>query len=311
MPATAAHEPAAFNITSAALALGVSRVTIWRWIRDGRLPAVRLGHRTVQIPADAVARLATERLAINYSPRLPSDDGVRGISASVARRPEDGRHFVQFYERDEFLVEFVADLVGAGLRAGDAGIVIGTASHQAAFAARWERLGIDVAAAQSDGRLTVLDAEQTLSQFRAGRAVDRARCCEVLEPVIRRAVQRRKSVRIFGEMVALLAAEGSYRAAVDLEKIWGDLQSEHPFSLWCAYPVDVFRDHRSAAWLDAICDSHTMAIPAESFPLHASVSDRWRAVLRLQIKARGRDAARDRELPMPSQRLEVARDIDS
>ena len=40
------------NISDAASLLGVSRVSIWRWIRAGLLPARRLGHRTV-LPADA------------------------------------------------------------------------------------------------------------------------------------------------------------------------------------------------------------------------------------------------------------------
>jgi excisionase family DNA binding protein len=38
-----------YSISQAAALLGVSRVSIWRWIRAGHLPVSRLGHRTTRI----------------------------------------------------------------------------------------------------------------------------------------------------------------------------------------------------------------------------------------------------------------------
>lgn len=35
--------------SAAARALGVSRASIWRWIREGRLAEVRLGRRTTRV----------------------------------------------------------------------------------------------------------------------------------------------------------------------------------------------------------------------------------------------------------------------
>lgn len=52
-----AHERDYVNITEAAALLGVSRVTIWRWIRDGRISASRLGHRTARISRRDLAQL--------------------------------------------------------------------------------------------------------------------------------------------------------------------------------------------------------------------------------------------------------------
>ncbi|HEX2173430.1 MAG TPA: helix-turn-helix domain-containing protein, partial [Dehalococcoidia bacterium] len=49
------------NISQAAALLGVSRVSIWRWIRAGHLPAARLGHRTTRIKR-ADLELVIERL---------------------------------------------------------------------------------------------------------------------------------------------------------------------------------------------------------------------------------------------------------
>ena len=41
------HEPLTVGVREAALTLGVSHWSIRRWIRVGRLPAVKLGRRTV------------------------------------------------------------------------------------------------------------------------------------------------------------------------------------------------------------------------------------------------------------------------
>lgn len=40
-------EKLAYSIKEAASALGIGRTTIWRAIRDGKLPAVKLGNRTL------------------------------------------------------------------------------------------------------------------------------------------------------------------------------------------------------------------------------------------------------------------------
>src|SRR5919108_921032 len=47
-----------YNVSEAAALLGVSRVSVWRWIRAGRLRAVRLGHRTVRIAREDLQRIA-------------------------------------------------------------------------------------------------------------------------------------------------------------------------------------------------------------------------------------------------------------
>lgn len=52
--------------------------------------------------------------------------------------------------------------------------------------------------------------------------------------VISRAAEGRPRVRIFGEMVALLWAEGMNDAALGLEGLWNDLRKLRPFSLLCA-----------------------------------------------------------------------------
>src|SRR5918911_955867 len=63
------------SIGQAAALLGVSRVSIWRWIREGRLPASRVGPRTVRIKrADLSMVLA--RLPTGPQPTLPRESAT-------------------------------------------------------------------------------------------------------------------------------------------------------------------------------------------------------------------------------------------
>jgi hypothetical protein len=49
-------------------------------------------------------------------------------------------------------------------------------------------------------------------------------------------------VRAFGEMVAVLWAQGRPSAALAVEDVWNDLLGHHPFSLLCGYPVTGLAD---------------------------------------------------------------------
>ena len=66
-----------YSISQAAELLGVSRVSIWRWVRAGRLSVVRLGHRTARIKREDLERLPVHigpsgyrsRVVLRWAPR--------------------------------------------------------------------------------------------------------------------------------------------------------------------------------------------------------------------------------------------------
>src|SRR5687767_3323426 len=74
-------------------------------------------------------------------------------------------HFVQFYENDTFLVQSLSAFVAAGLRAGEAAIVIATPAHREALEKELQSQGLDLAALRACEQYFPLDATETLSRF--------------------------------------------------------------------------------------------------------------------------------------------------
>jgi PAS domain S-box-containing protein len=170
-------------------------------------------------------------------------------------------HLVQFYQGEAFLLDELTRFVGTGLGAGDAVVVVATRSHVDALIGNLEARGIDTAVARERGQFIVLDARETLAALMADDVLDEGRFRDVVAPVIARAVEQHRSVRVFGEMVALLWTEGRREAALRLEQLWSDLTRTQPFSLLCAYPVDAFRDPDETPLL-GVFKMHSHVIPA-------------------------------------------------
>jgi PAS domain S-box/PAS domain S-box len=195
-------------------------------------------------------------------------------------------HFVHFYETDRFLLDLLSNFIGTGLRAGDACIVVATKAHRESLDERLTAFGVDVAAAIACGQFVSLDAAETLATFMVDGSPEPARFNEAIGGIITRAAAGRQRVRAFGEMVALLWAQGNHIASIRLEELWNDLRRTRPFSLFCAYPVNSFAGETMTSQLSGVCGEHTRIIPAESYTALADADDRLRAIALLQQKAR-------------------------
>ena len=156
-PADGPAERGYYNVSEAARILGVSRMTISRWIRSGRLPAARLGHRTVRIRHDDLDQFLLEAGAATDQSWMVRhrrdgtavDDSTHESSGWHAPSHDDStaEHIVQFYETDAFLLDALASFFGAALRADEAVILVATDAHRAGFEERLEADGLDLAAA--------------------------------------------------------------------------------------------------------------------------------------------------------------------
>jgi excisionase family DNA binding protein len=319
LPVGEAGERTYFSISEAATLLGVSRVTIWRWIRAGRLAVRRLGHRTVRISrqdlerlVEARSRTGTERGA---SGPLDAPSTIRAGALQKGGLPiawgdlDSGEHAVQFYEADEALLDAVGELIGPALRAGDAGVVIATEAHRAGIEERLRSAGLDLATARSGGRYVELDAAETLARIMAGETPDSTRLRELVGGILERAAEGGRRVRVFGEMVALLVEQGSHAAALQLEALWNDLQRTHAFALLCGYPADALGGEAFADLIGQVCAEHTRVVAPESE--HAGLLERERTarrqaeeevVLHVRLNAALRAAAEERDRALAAER---------
>ncbi|HTE87437.1 MAG TPA: ATP-binding protein [Terriglobales bacterium] len=199
-------------------------------------------------------------------------------------------HVVQFYSDDSFLLEGLSRFIGSALGAGDAAIVIATEAHRDELTLRLQALGLDTARSIKQGRFVSLDAAETLSKFMVDGWPDEARFEEVVGGVLKGVTSAVKGglqprVAAFGEMVALLWADGQGDAAIRLEQLWNDLAKKHSFYLHCAYPMSGFAHSQDGDPILKICAEHSHVIPAESYTELSTEPDRLRSIALLQQKA--------------------------
>lgn len=224
--------------------------------------------------------MATDQQTYRLAPPRPS----RG-------HPALDQHAVQFYERDEFLLEAVSRFVAAGISDGDCSIVIATKAHRTDIEARLVRRGLDLNAARRRGSYVALDAADTLTKFMVGAAPDPAKFQQVVGALIDRSIQGPplRRVRAFGEMVALLWADGNSAGAIEVEHLWNDLAARQPFSLLCGYPMRAFAGAEHDAAFAAVSAAHAHVAPTESF-LELDPDERLRAVADLQQRVAALEA---------------------
>jgi hypothetical protein len=191
--------------------------------------------------------------------------GMTGSAApeGVVDDPRAG-HLVLLYGCDrQPLVRGVGDYLAEGLGRGESAVVIATSAHREAFLTQLHALGARPNAAVADGRLVLLDAEETLARFmRDGQPEWSA-----FEQTVGTAVTELRAtapvgVRAYGEMVGLLWEAGRFTAAIRLEEFWNTLLRGSGVPLFCAYPIDVCGETFTTADVEAVMCAHTRLLPS-------------------------------------------------
>jgi hypothetical protein len=165
-------------------------------------------------------------------------------------------HAVYFYEDDTFLIDNVARFIKNGLEQQETVIVVATEGHRIDLKSRLIADNVIGLSSPSDGGYVTLDASNTLSLFMLNDWPDERVFLKVMGHIIASSAQN-KRVRIYGEMVAVLWAEGRHRAAIRLEELWNALARERDFSLLCGYPASVFQATRLSSELAEVCACHS------------------------------------------------------
>ena len=171
-----------------------------------------------------------------------------------------GEHLVQLFRREEFLAEAVTVFAGAGLKRGDAVILVATPVHVEAFCRELAAAGHDVEQARRWGQLFVVDAATLLSRLTTGAGLDGAAFAAIVGELVERARagSSRRDVRVFGEMVDLLWKR-DLAAAVQLEQLWNELIESQPVSLLCSYHLA--DGDTETAFPPPLCRAHTRLVP--------------------------------------------------
>jgi PAS domain S-box-containing protein len=195
-------------------------------------------------------------------------------------------HVVQFYQEDQPLIEELTRLIGTALIGGDSAIVVATKAHRDALASELKARDLNISRAAAEGRYVALDAAKTLQQITIGQMPDPDLFSGLIGGRIVRANAASKTdlprTVIFGEMVALLWAEGKYDAAIRLEELWNTLAGKHSFHLRCAYPMAGFKKEGQSEQFVRICAEHSGVHPVGGQTLLLSDDERLRTIAKLQ-----------------------------
>ena len=213
------------------------------------------------------------------------------IELTEPGRPARSDHFVQFYQRDDFLVRSVGRFVIQGIAGGGSALLLATPAHREAIAAHLKAAGLDAAGLATAGRYLALDAAETLGKLLVDEMPDAKLFEQHIGAMVAKLTAGKRPLSAFGEMVALLWAEGRNEAALKLEELWNALSERHVFSLFCAYPMTGFANGVNRRPFLHVCGAHSRVLPAEDFPLSPEITnEQLRAVSVLQQQAASLEA---------------------
>jgi len=176
----------------------------------------------------------------------------------TTHRHSKNQHFLQLFDSTDSLAHAVAAFVREGLLNQEISFLAVTTDHRQAITDCLTLAGVDTSRAEADGQLVIRDAAQCLRLFERFGRLDPLLFDSTVGAEVRRLVSRGR-VRVYGEIVDLLAAQGDFASARRLEDFWNNLQRRTPFTLFCGYASENFGDPLTASSLRSICRTHSHA----------------------------------------------------
>jgi hypothetical protein len=188
-------------------------------------------------------------------------------------------HIVQLYQDQKFLNRAVCRFAAGAIANGEGVILVPTAAHWEAFRPRLEAEGVDVKAAQDNGQLTVVDADELLPRFMKDSMPDAPVFLGLAADVIAKArgENRYPKVRWWGEMVNVLWEQGNVAASMNLEDQFDRLAKHHEIAIFCSFVMDNFDSEVQSRLLPRLGQNHSHLIPVEDYArLERAVGDALR-----------------------------------
>jgi hypothetical protein len=179
------------------------------------------------------------------------------VDAVAPSGPVD--HEVRFYDNVPDLADLAVAFLAEGFLAAGVAVVAASPVHGRLFDDALRRSGIDPLSARRNGSLVFIDAAEVRRRLVSQGGLSADVFEELVADPVRRAARTGRPVRVYGEIVALLWSEGLVAAAIELERLWNELQQEVPFSLLCAYPSEAVSPPQFAGALRQMCELHSNA----------------------------------------------------
>ncbi len=165
-------------------------------------------------------------------------------------------HTVQLFDDGVSRGCAVADLLCECVAEESSLLAIISAPNWQMAARRCSRLGISITGTIESGLLTVLDAADVRRQLIRSEVLDRGAFEALVSSLVRRLSSGRRPLRVYGEVVDVMASAGDFRGAIALEALWNELCAQIPFDLLCGYSSVAFGNPTSGPALRAICAAH-------------------------------------------------------
>ena len=184
----------------------------------------------------------------------------------LLQQPHPGDHFVQLYNTEEAALKLnVGHYLWEGLRRGEGSLLIATPEHRQIFSRQLELLGAGIPELLSTRQLVLWDVNDTLAELMVGGQPDWSLFERTIRTALRQVQPRGggERLRAYGEMVGVLWRARRFAAAIRLEQLWNRLLEQLPFSLYCAYGIDVFGEEFAVSNLDGVLCTHTHLLPAQ------------------------------------------------
>ena len=168
-------------------------------------------------------------------------------------------HAVRFYERDIFLIDHLVQFAKEGLDKGETLLFVTTKDHRILLHRRLVNEGLIERLQLTKCVYLAMDVFDTLSRVMVDDWPDEELFIKEIGGMIK-LIAKKTRIRIYGEMVAVLWAQGKYHAAICLEKLWNKLATQHDFALLCGYPSSGFLGPEMQSLFQEVCACHSFVV---------------------------------------------------
>jgi hypothetical protein len=154
----------------------------------------------------------------------------------ILSNPDRCGHIIYTYTEEPQVIHAIALFSSAGLRKGEAVVLVMAEAHCEPVHDELRANGFDVEALIASGQLVCEVAENLLASFMFDGVIDEL----LFRAKIRGAIARTKAagaerpMRMFGEMVNFIW-QSRQRSTERLEELWNEVIREHSAPLLCAY----------------------------------------------------------------------------